>query len=165
MFPAADGSAAVPIVVQVNTRDLHFTVDQEKATYAAQATIVARIKTAAGQSVHTLSQQYIITGASKDLDVARQGEILFYRQPELAPGVYNLQAIVYDGLSERASARFSTVTVPSRSAAGIPASTLVVIRRTETVASGERPANLPFFYGDLLLYPNAGEPLAPWPRP
>ncbi len=159
VFPAANGSAAVPIVVQLKTRDLHFAVDQEKGTYTAQATILARIKNAAGQNLHTLSQQYLITGASTDLDAARQGDILFYRQPELPPGVYSLQAVVYDTLGEKASARFSTLTVPGLSKDAIAASTLVVVRRTETVPSADRPANLPFYYGDLLLYPNAGEPL------
>jgi hypothetical protein len=27
------------------------------------------------------------------------------------------------------------------------------------VPAADRPANLPFYYGDMLLYPNAGEPL------
>ena len=159
VFPDARGSAAVPIVVQVKTRELHFNVDQEKGTYTAQTTVLARIRNAAGQSVHTLSQQYLLTGASKDLDTARDGEILFYRQPELQPGVYRLETIVYDALSHRGSTRFSTVTVPARSAAGTPPSTLVVIRRVESVPSAERPTHLPFYYGDMLLYPNAGEPL------
>lgn len=159
VFPDARGSAAVPIVVQVKTRELHFNVDQEKGTYTAQTTVLARIRNAAGQTVHTLSQQYLLTGASKDLDTARDGEILFYRQPELQPGAYRLETIVYDALGHRGSARSSTVTVPARSAAGVPPSTLVIVRRVETVSSADKPAHLPFSYGDLLLYPNAGEPL------
>jgi VWFA-related protein len=159
VFPHPSGSAAVPVVVQVKTREFQFNVDQDKSTYAAQATVLARIKNAAGQSVHTLSQQYLLTGASKDVDSARQGEILFYRQPELQPGVYTLEAIVHDALSERASVRFSTITVPARTAAVTPPSTLVVVRRVETVASSDRPANMPFYYGDRLLYPNVGDAL------
>ncbi|MGB2714564.1 MAG: VWA domain-containing protein [Vicinamibacterales bacterium] len=159
VFPHSTGSAAVPIVVQVKTRELEFKVDHDKSTYAAQATVLARIKNAAGQSVHTLSQQYLLTGASKDVDTAREGEILFYRQPELQPGVYTLEAIVHDAVGERASVRFSTITVPAGTGAATPSSTLVIVRRTETVAAADRPANLPFYYGDLLLYPNAGDPL------
>lgn len=159
VFPHPTGTAAVPIVVQVKTREFQFNVDQEKGTYAAQATILARIKNAAGQSVHTLSQQYLLTGASKDVDTARQGEILFYRQPELQPGVYTLEAIVHDAMSERASVRFSSITVPARTAGTPPASTLVIVRRIETVAAADRPTNLPFYYGDMLLYPNTGDAL------
>ena len=159
VFPDPKGAAAVPIVVQVKTKDLHFQVDQEKGTYAAQVAIVARIKNAAGQAVHTLSQHYVLTGAAKDIEAARAGEILFYRQPDLAPGVYTLEAIVHDAFSQRASARLSTVTVPARSAARTPASTLVLVRQIEKLPSAERATDLPFYYGDLLLYPRGGEPL------
>jgi hypothetical protein len=159
VFPDPKGNAVVPIVVQVKTREFHFAVDQEKGTYTAQATVLARIRNPAGQDVQTLSQQYLITGLAKDLASARDGELLFYRQPELQPGVYSLQAIVHDALGERSSARLSTLTIPAGSATAPPASTLVIVRRTESVPAADRPANLPFYYGDMLLYPNAGEPL------
>ncbi len=159
VFPEPKGNAAVPIIVQVRTADLFFQVDQARGTYTAQAAIVAHIKNAAGKPVHTLSQQYLLTGASKDVDAARAGEILFYRQPELAPGVYNLEVIVNDSLGQKASARLSTLTVPAVSHNHVPPSTLVVVRRIERVPSSERPSELPFYYGDMLLYPNAGDPL------
>ena len=159
VFPAPKGRAAVPLVVQVKTRDLHFQIDQERGTYAAQAAVVATLKNSEGQTVHTLSQQYVLTGAAKDVDTARNGEILFYRQPELAPGVYGLEALVHDALGGRASARLSTLTVPGPSRDRTPASTLVLVRQIEKVASTEGTSGLPFFYGDMLLYPNAGEPL------
>jgi VWFA-related protein len=159
VFPEPKSRATVPVVVQVRTDVLQFDVDQQKHTYAAQATVLAQIKNAAGDPVHTLSQQYVLTGASTELDVARNGEILFYRQPELDPGVYMLEAIVHDAVANRASARLSTITVPDVSGGRTPLSTLVVVRRIEKIEAAERPANAPFYYGEMLLYPNAGEPL------
>jgi hypothetical protein len=159
VFPEPKRRAAVPVVVQVRTDQLHFDLDQQKGTYSAQATVLAQITNAAGESVHTLSQQYVLTGALTDLDVARNGEILFYRQPELGPGVYTLEAIVHDAAGNRASARLTTITVPEVSGDSTPLSTLVIVRRIEKVELGERTANAPFYYGELLLYPNAGEPL------
>lgn len=159
VFPVPQGRAAVPLVVQVQTRHLRFHVDEERGTYAAQAVIVANIRNAAGQTVHTLSQQYILSGAATDVDAARNGEILFYRQPDLPPGVYRLEAVVHDAIADRASARLSTLSVPAPAGDRAPASTLALVRHIEKVPSGEGTANLPFFYGDLLLYPNAGEPL------
>ena len=159
VFPEPKGRATVPVIVQVRTGDLQFDVSQERNTYGAQATVVANIKNAAGQPVHTLSQQYILTGALTDLAVARSGEILFYRQPELEPGVYHLEAIVHDAIGHRASARLSTITVPAVSGARIAASTLVLVRQIERVPAADRTVSLPFYYGELLLYPNAGEPL------
>ena len=108
--------------------------DRDKGTYTGQTTVLARITNAEGQTVHTLSQQYLLTGASKDLEAARQGQILFYRQPELKPGTYMLQTIVHDALSDRASVRSSTIIVPARSAgrtlsAGRPQPFAVVAKR------------------------------------
>jgi VWFA-related protein len=159
VFPNPKGRAVVPVVVQVRTDRLQFDVDQLKDTYSAQATVLAQITNAAGETVHTSSQQYILTGAVTDLDVARKGEILFYRQPELDPGVYTLEAIVHDPAGSRASARLSTITVPQVSGSSTPLSALVVVRRIEKVEPAERSATAPFYYGELLLYPNAGEPL------
>jgi VWFA-related protein len=159
VFPGPKGTATVPVVIQVKTANLYFQVDQTRGTYTAQAAIVAHIKNAAGKPVHTLSQQYLLTGAAADLDAARAGEILFYRQPELPPGVYSLDMIVHDSLGQKASARLSTLTVPAASQNHVPPSTLVVVRRVERVPSAERPSELPFYYGDMLLYPNAGDPL------
>jgi VWFA-related protein len=159
VFPLVGGNATVPVVVQVKTHDLQFSEDREKGTYVGQTTVLVRITNAAGQNVHTLSQQYLLTGASKDIDAARQGQILFYRQPELKPGEYRLQTIVHDAVGDRASVRSSTISVPGRTAGRVPASTLILVRRVETVSAAERPTNLPFYYGDKLLYPNPGEPL------
>ncbi len=72
MFPDPKGRAAVPVVVHMKTANLRFTVDEDKGTYTGEAVIVARIRNAAGQTVHTLSQQYLLTGASKDVGTARE---------------------------------------------------------------------------------------------
>jgi VWFA-related protein len=159
VFPAPGGPATVPVVVQVKARDLHFQVDEKRGTYAAQAAIVARIKNASGHPVRTLSQLYVLTGAAQDIDAARGGEILFYRQPELPPGVYALEVVVHDAMVDRASARLSTLTVPANTGGRNLASTLVVVRQTEKVPAADRTSGRLFYYGDMLLYPNAGEPL------
>jgi len=160
VFPDPKGTSAVPIVVHVRTRDLHFTVEEERGTYTGQAVIVARIRNATGQTVHTLSQQYLLTGAAKDVGTARDGEILFYRQPELRPGIYTLETVVQDVIAQQSSARLSTLTVPAVSPDHVPTSTLVVVQHTERVTSANRQSGLPFYYGDTLLYPNAGDPLS-----
>lgn len=161
-FPAPEAATVAPIVVQVRTDVLAYQVDRQRGTYSAQAAVVARIRNAQGQVISTLSQQYILAGDAKDVDQAKQGEILFYRQPALNPGVYSLEAIVYDAVAERASARFQTLTVPAWSPDRLTASSLVCVRRVEEVGKVEESAAaLPFYYGNLLLYPNAGEPLRP----
>lgn len=159
-FPTAEGTTLTPIVVQLRTGVLAYQVDRQRGTYSAQAAVVARLKDAQGQVVATLSQQYVLVGDAKEVEQAKQGEILFYRQPGLRPGVYTLETVVYDAIAERASARLSTLTVPGWSPDRLTASSLVCVRRVEEVEQVEDDAAaLPFYYGHLLLYPNAGEPL------
>jgi VWFA-related protein len=159
VFPSRSGDAVVPLVVQVRTSEFAYDVDEDRSAYSGQVTVLARIKDAGGHPVQTLSQQYILTGTSGELESAKQGEILFYRQLELPPGVYTLEAIVFDAVAERGSARLSTINVPKVSSERLAASSLVLVRKVEAVPPSDRPADLPLYYGNLLVYPNAGDPL------
>ena len=62
-----------------------------------------------------LSQQYMLTGDAKDLEAAKNGEILFYREPMLPPGVYTMESIVFDA---NAAARQRARRDADRSGAG-----------------------------------------------
>ena len=59
--------------------------------------------------------------------------------------MYRLEAIVFDALAERGSARLSTINVPAASRNRLAASSLVLVRRTEQVPPAERAPNLPFY--------------------
>ena len=172
-FPEATRPGLTPIVVRVTTDALRFDVDGEKGTYSAQAAVVARVRDAKGGVVHKLSQQYMLSGHAKDVEAAKHGEILFYREVELDPGVYQVESMVFDAYAEKGSARVSTVTVPPRAAMKrLRMSSLVLVSRTEQTDDGrsqgeETAANTPegestrppFYYGTTLLYPNVGEPI------
>ncbi len=161
-FPEEDRPGLTPVVVRVTTDALKFEVDEKQHTYNAQAAIVVRVRDNAGQMVQKLSQQYVLTGDARELDAARRGEIIFYREPELEPGVYQVESIVYDTIAEQGSARVSTLTVPKPDPAHLRMSSLVLVDRTEqTPPQTGQPAhkNPPFYYGNLLLYPNLGEPV------
>jgi VWFA-related protein len=161
-FPEPDRPGLTPIIVRVTTDALQFQVDEKQRTYNAQAAVVVRVKDNAGQIVQKLSQQYVLTGDARELEAAKKGEIIFYREPELDPGVYQIESMVYDAVAEKGSARVSTLTVPKPDASHMRMSSLVLVDRTEqTPAQTGQPAhkNPPFYYGDLLLYPNLGEPV------
>jgi VWFA-related protein len=161
-FPEAKQPGLTPIVVRVTTDHLQFKVDDKKSTYTAQVAVVARVRSAAGQIVQKLSQQYVLTGDSKDLDAAKKGEILFYREAELSSGAYEVETIVYDSIAEKGSARVATVIVPGPGSPRLRMSSLVLVSRTEQTDAPSASKNgrrAPFYYGDTLLYPNVGEPL------
>ena len=68
-------------------------VDDRKSTYSSQAAIVVRVRNGAGQEVQKLSQRYQLSGDARDVEAARQGDIIFYRELDLQPGVYTIESI------------------------------------------------------------------------
>jgi hypothetical protein len=135
-----------------------FAVDPNRATYSAQTAVVVRIRDGDGHPVQTLSQQYLLTGDAKDLEAAKKGEILFYREAQLKVGIYTIESIVFDAAANRGSARVSTLTVPAYVPFGFTMSSLVLVSRAEDVADGAADAS-PLKVGKTLLYPNLGEPI------
>jgi hypothetical protein len=121
---------------------------------------VVRIRDGQGREVEKLSQQYILTGEAKDLEAAKQGHILFYREPDLPPGVYTLESIVFDTAAGRGSARVATLTVPVAEASTLGMSSLVLVSRAEEINDpppAEAKPIAPLYVGRQLLYPNLGE--------
>ena len=112
--------------------------------------------TAQGQEVQKLSQQYLLSGDAKDLEAAKQGEILFYREPDLPPGVYTMESIVFDAIAQQGSARVATLTVPAAepSAFGDEQPGAGESRRGDVRRRRRQPARRPPLYvGRTLLYP------------
>ena len=121
--------------------------------------MLARIKDAEGQVVRKASQPYRLNGAAAGLESAKRGDVLFFRQPQLPPGTYTLETVVHDAINQKAGARTSTFVVPETKPNALVASSLLIVRRTEKIPAAERGADNPLYFGDLLLYPNIGEPL------
>jgi VWFA-related protein len=158
-FPEAKRPGLTPLIVAMDTSHLRYDVDAQQGTYTAEAVVVVRVRDTRGRIVYKTSQQYILSGRTHELDAARAGEIIFYRQPELLPGAYSVEAMAYDAKSTRSSARISTVTVPAPEAAHARVSSVVIVRRAERVEAETRDAANPLYVGDLLLYPDAGVPV------
>jgi len=159
-FPDPHHPGLTPLLVRLTTDSLRFVVDADKSTYSAQVAVVIRLKDSQGKDVHKLSQQYILSGDVKDLDAAKKGTILFYREPLLAPGVYTVESIAFDALAGNGSARISTLTVPAADAQTLGLSSVVFVDHVEQMGGApsdhtERPA--PFLVGQMLVYPNIGD--------
>ena len=92
-----------------------------------------RIRDGEGHEVQKLSQQYVLTGEAKDLEAAKKGEILFYREPDLPPGVYTMESIVFDATAGQGSARVATLTVPAAEPSALGMSSLVLVNKVEEV--------------------------------
>lgn len=158
-FPEATGAALTPLVVSVPASAITFVPSDDKTSYKAEFTILVRLRNASSQIVDKMSQSYVLTGPIDKLEGVKQSGVLFYRERELKPGLYTMETIVHDVISDKASARLVTIDEPAVDSAALRASDLVLVARAERVAKADvRPGN-PFQDGDMLLYPNLGEPL------
>lgn len=159
-FPEPGRPGLTAVVVRLQTDVLTYDVSKAGGTYGAEAAIITRFRDERGRVVHKTSQQYLLSGRIDELEAARRGEILFYRQPELLPGAYTVETVVHDAVARRSSARLSTLVVPPTRADRDRLSSVVVVGRAEPARAAERDAQHPLCVGDLLLYPRAGEPFA-----
>jgi VWFA-related protein len=159
-FPESDRPGLSPVLVRVPTDVLTFDQDAAAGRYAGDAAVVVRFRNSAGDLVEKVSQQYHLTGKIAEIEAAKHGEILFYRQPVLAPGVYTVETAVTDTVGGRASAKVSTLEIPKPTEDRLRVSSLLVIKRAERVTGPDRHPDNPLYVGDLLLYPNGGEPLS-----
>jgi VWFA-related protein len=161
-FPDPSRPGLTPVLAEVQTDALRFVVDPQRSTYEARAAVVVRVLDGEGHQVQRLSQQYVLTGEAKDVGAAKNGEILFYRDPDLPPGVYTMETIVFDAMARQGSARVTTLNVPVMASSSIAMSSLVLVSRIDQVSdppTGTASGAAPLYVGNRLFYPNLGEPI------
>ena len=110
--------------------------------------------------VRKLSNRYLLSGPLDKLDAAKRGAILFYREAELPPGRYTVAAAVYDALTARSGvATGAPVLVPGDDATKPRIASVVIIDRAERAGAPDKQSDTPFRFGEMLVYPNLGQPL------
>lgn len=157
LFPERERPGLVPVVVDLKTAALTFQPAADGKTYSSDFAVLVRFLDAQGQVVRKVSQHYEVNGPIADIARATQGDVLFYREVELLPGVYTMETVVYDALSGKSSVRLSTVELPGVNAAALRMSSLVIVRRGEKVPEKDRRADNPLLVNDVVLYPNLGD--------
>jgi len=143
-FPEEPPYSRVPIVVDVPARGR-----QDLA-------VVVLVRDAARRVVAKMSQRY---PPSEPGPRSEAGPVLFYRETRLPPGSYTLQAIAYDLRSGAAGAVTPALDVPAPTSGHLRASSLMIVGRAEKLGPDVGSAK-PLQYGDVLLYPNLGQPLS-----
>lgn len=161
-FPTADRPGLTPVLVRIPGSAVAYVLDKHdksgKKMHRADFTVVARVKDEAGREVDRLSQHYALSAAETSLDAARRGEILFYREADLRPGRYTVEAVAYDAQAQKASVSTSSLEVPALQEGRPRMSSLVLVGRAEKVPAGEERKDNPLFFGETILYPNMGQP-------
>jgi hypothetical protein len=106
--------------------------------------------------IDKVSQRYQVAGPIEKLDQAKNGQVVFYRQPELPPGFYTMETVVYDALAKKASVRFATIEQPTEDTAQLRMSSLMLVSRGEHAENPD--GDNPLIVHNTLLYPNLGVP-------
>jgi VWFA-related protein len=160
LFPERDRPGLVPVVVDLKTAPLTFQPSSDGKTYTSDFTVLVRFLNAQNEVAKQISQHYEVKGPLDALDRAKQGEVIFYREPELDPGVYTMETVVHDAPTGKSSVRISTVEVPLADIAALGMSSLVLVKRGEKINEKDRGSGNLLLVNDTVLYPNLGEPVS-----
>jgi hypothetical protein len=158
-FPEADGTTRVALYVKAAGSGVAYFVDDRQTAWQTHFTILARIVDDKGETVRKGSQPYRLTGPAKDVHVARQGDVLFYRQPTIDPGRYAIEYALYDELSGQAGTGTLALAIPAREPSALAMSDVVLIDRAEAVPADQKDPRNPLYLGTTLIYPNLGTPI------
>jgi VWFA-related protein len=158
-FPEADGTTRVALYVKAPGSGVAYFVDDNQTAWQTHFTILARIVDEKGETIRKGSQPYRMTGPAKDVHVARQGDVLFYRQPTLDPGRYTIDYALYDELSGQAGTGSLPLAVPAHDASALTMSDIVLVDHAEAVPADQKDLRNPLYLGTTLIYPNLGTPV------
>ena len=160
LFPERGRPGLVPVVVDLKTAPLTFQATPDGKNYSSDFTVLVRFLDDQNQVARKVSQHYEVRGPIAQIDRARQGEVIFYRESELPAGVYTMETVVHDAPSGKSSVRFSTVEVPKLDQGKLRMSSLVLVKRGEKVSEKDRRTDNPLLVKDMVLSPNLGEPVS-----
>ncbi|HEX6732443.1 MAG TPA: hypothetical protein VF074_20665, partial [Pyrinomonadaceae bacterium] len=158
-FPATNRAGLSLILAEAPLSAFAFTSSDDKR-YNADFSFVALIRDSTNQVIQKLSQHYPLTGPLEKLDAAKKGQVLFYREVQLPPGNYTVELIAYDGLTEKVTLRRTALEIPNIDELKPQLSSVAVLRRAERLTPEEQKRDQPLRFGELLVYPNLGEPVA-----
>ena len=160
LFPERDRPGLVPVVVDLKTAPITFQPSADNRTYTSDFAVIVRFLDSRNQVVRKVSQHYEVKGPIADIERAKQGEVIFYREPELSAGVYTMETVVHDALAGKSTVRLATVELPKSEPGTLRMSSLILVKRGEKVPDQDRRSENPLLVKDVILYPNLGEPVS-----
>jgi len=158
-FPGKAIKGVTPIVAEAPASAFTYKPSVDKKTYSSDFTILALIRNEAQQVVSKLSRHYTLSGAIDQLGSAQKGEILFYKEQDLRPGKYFIDAIAFDAPTGKVSMQSDSFEVLRSDQDRLRASSLIILKRADRLSAQEQKQPNPFHFGELFMYPNLGEPV------
>lgn len=116
-FPEQERAGRISIFASLPVSAVGFRAptSDERTTHDADFTVVVRISDENGNEVDRVSQQYPLSVEPESLEAAKQGDVLFYKEADLDPGRYTVEAVAYDAVMGVASVVEDAVEVPDAS--------------------------------------------------
>lgn len=159
-FPAMARPGLTLVLAEAPMSAFNFATSADKKTYATDFSIVALVKDGSNKVVQKLSQHYSLSGPIDQRDSARTGDLLFYRETQLQPGNYRVDLIAYDELTKKTSVNSGSLEVTAIDETKPRLSSVTLLKRAERLNPEEQKKDHPFHFGELLVYPNLGEPIS-----
>lgn len=158
-FPEAAHLGRTAFEVEVPTGGFTFSEDKEKKVYGTDFSIVVLVKDENKQIVRKLSTHYTLSGASDQLAKAKSGLVLFYREEDLPPGKFDVEAAAHDLPSGKITIGRTTLEVPDADEGKLRLSSVSLVKRAEQLLPSDKSES-PFRVAAVMLYPNLGEPVS-----
>ena len=159
-FPATTRPGLTLVLAEAPMSAFSFATSADKKTYATDFSIVALVKDASDKIVQKLSQHYSLSGPIDQRDAARTGDLLFYRETQLQPGNYRVEMVAYDASTKKTSVKTGSLEVMAVDETKPRLSSVALLKRAERLKPEEQKKEHPFHFGELLVYPNLGEPIS-----
>ena len=129
----------------------------DNKTYNTDFSLVALVRDENDQIVQKQSQHYGLSGPLQNLDAAKKGSVLFYREMKLPAGKYHVQVIAYDAPTGTVNSGQTWLEVSNIDESKPRLSSVAVLKRAERLTPAEQKRDQPLRFGELLVYPNLGE--------
>ena len=152
-FPRPDDAGFVAILADLAPGALAYRGEDQQEV--SNFSIVGLVRDEEGRIVRKVSRLYRL---GRESDGSPGGDsILFYQPLRLDPGKYQVEVAAFDSVSGNAGVERIRLEIPEADPTLPGLSSLVIVGDAEEIDSGERAAQTPFFYKDLLFYPNLGD--------
>jgi VWFA-related protein len=156
-YPAPGKNGLTLVLGEAPLSAFKFATSNDNKGYNTDFSIVALVRDQSGQIVQKLSQHYALNGAIQDLEKARKGDVLFYREAQLPPGKYRVQVIAYDAATGDVNVSTTPLEIARTDETKPRLSSVAVLKRAERLTPEEQKRDQPLHFGELLVYPNLGE--------
>ena len=156
-YPSPGQSGLTLILAEAQLATFKFAPSSDNKTYSADFSIVALVRDESDQIVQKLSQHYALNGPIQNLEAAKKGDVLFYREAQLRAGKYRVQLISHDAATGAVSVSSTPLEIYASAEAKPRLSSVAVLKRAERLSPAEQQRDQPLRFGELLVYPNLGE--------